>query len=50
MFAALIAAVLGFGGFLAIGASVAKTLFFVFLALFVFTLISGAFLHRPTAS
>lgn len=39
---ALIAAVFGFGGIAAGAASVAKILFFIFLAIFVITLIAGA--------
>lgn len=38
---ALIAAFLGFGGIAAGAASIAKVLFFVFLALFIFSLITG---------
>ena len=39
---ALIAAVFGFGGVAAGAASIAKVLFFIFLAIFVITLIAGA--------
>lgn len=44
LIAAVLAAILGFGSAVAI----AKTLFFVFLVLFVFSLITGSFLERPT--
>lgn len=42
--AAIIAAVLGLGSAMV----TAKTLFFVFLALFLMTLVMGSFLQRPT--
>ena len=39
---AIIAAIFGFGGIAAGAASIAKVLFFIFLALFVITLLFGA--------
>jgi uncharacterized membrane protein YtjA (UPF0391 family) len=47
LIAALIAAFAGFGGMLVAGAGAAKVLFFIFLSLFLFALISGSFLERP---
>lgn len=41
--AALIAALLGFGGIAGVAMDIAKILFFVFLVLFVVSLIAGAF-------
>lgn len=38
---AIIAAIFGFGGIAAGAASIAKILFFIFLALFIFSLITG---------
>jgi uncharacterized membrane protein YtjA (UPF0391 family) len=38
---ALIAALLGFGGLAAASAGIAKTLFFIFLAIFLVTLVLG---------
>lgn len=49
MIAAAVAALAGFGGLLSVGVGVAKALFFVFLVLFLFALISGSFLQRPMA-
>lgn len=43
---AIIAAVLGFGGIAAGAASIAKVLFFIFLTLFVVTLLFGASLFK----
>lgn len=43
---AIIAAVFGFGGIAAGAASIAKVLFFIFLVLFVLTLVFGASLFR----
>ncbi|MBC8111597.1 MAG: DUF1328 domain-containing protein [Verrucomicrobia bacterium] len=40
---ALIAAIFGFGGIAVGAASIAKVLFFVFLILFIISLISGGF-------
>lgn len=40
------AALLGFGGLSAAAASIAKILFFVFIALFIVTLIIGLFIGR----
>lgn len=40
---ALIAAIFGFGGIVAGAVSIAKVLFFIFLILFVISLIAGAF-------
>jgi uncharacterized membrane protein YtjA (UPF0391 family) len=40
---AIIAAIFGFGGIAAGTASIAKTLFYVFLALFLLSLIAGGF-------
>lgn len=44
---ALIAAVLGFGGLAAGMAEIAKILFFIFLVIFVVTLIAHAMRGRP---
>ena len=43
---AIIAAVFGFGGIAAGAASIAKILFFIFLTLFVVTLLFGASLFK----
>jgi uncharacterized membrane protein YtjA (UPF0391 family) len=43
---AIIAAIFGFGGIAAGAASIAKALFFIFLVLFVLTLVFGATLFR----
>lgn len=43
---AIIAAIFGFGGIAAGAASIAKILFFVFIALFVITLLFGASLFK----
>jgi len=43
---ALIAAALGYGGLAATAASIAQTLFFLFLILFVVTLIAGLLRRR----
>jgi len=40
---AIIAAIFGFGGIAIGAASVAKTLFYIFLVLFILTLIAGGF-------
>jgi uncharacterized membrane protein YtjA (UPF0391 family) len=48
MLAALVAALLGFGGMVVAVDGIAKVLFFVFLVLFIFTLVMGSFLGRPT--
>lgn len=45
---ALIAGALGFGAVSGVAASIAKILFFVFLVLFIVSLISGA-VRRPVA-
>jgi uncharacterized membrane protein YtjA (UPF0391 family) len=45
---ALIAAFLGFGGVVGVSMDIAKILFFVFLVLFVVSLIAGAFRGRGT--
>ncbi|MBC7835526.1 MAG: DUF1328 domain-containing protein [Phycisphaerales bacterium] len=44
---ALVAALFGFGGIYVAAAGIAKILFFVFLVLFVISLIAGA-VRRPT--
>ncbi|HYE03682.1 MAG TPA: DUF1328 domain-containing protein [Phycisphaerales bacterium] len=44
---ALVAALFGFGGIYDAAASIAKILFFIFLVLFVVSLIAGA-VRRPT--
>lgn len=43
---ALIAAVFGFGGIVAVATDIARILFFVFLVLFVVSLISGGLSRR----
>ena len=43
---AIIAAIFGFGGIAAGAASIAKVLFFIFLALFVITILFGASLFK----
>ena len=45
---ALIAAVFGFGGIYVAAASIAKILFFVFLVLFVVSLLAGGLRRGPT--
>jgi uncharacterized membrane protein YtjA (UPF0391 family) len=40
---AIIAAIFGFGGVATGAASIAKTLFYIFLVLFILTLIAGGF-------
>lgn len=45
---ALIAAFLGFGGVAGVSMDIAKILFFVFILLFVVSLITGAFRGRGT--
>jgi uncharacterized membrane protein YtjA (UPF0391 family) len=47
---ALIAAFLGFGGVAGVSMDIAKILFFVFLVLFVVSLIAGAFRGRGANS
>jgi uncharacterized membrane protein YtjA (UPF0391 family) len=44
---ALIAAVFGFGGIAAGAAEIAKVLFFIFLVLFVISLVAGLFRRGP---
>lgn len=44
---ALIAGVLGFGGVYVAAAGIAKVLFFVFLILFIISLVSGGMTRRP---
>lgn len=44
---ALIAGVLGFGGVYVAAAGIAKILFFVFLILFIISLVSGGMTRRP---
>jgi uncharacterized membrane protein YtjA (UPF0391 family) len=44
---ALIAGVLGFGGVYVAAAGIAKILFFVFLILFVISLVTGGMTRRP---
>ena len=44
---AMIAGVLGFGGVYVAAAGIAKILFFVFLILFVISLVSGGMTRRP---
>jgi uncharacterized membrane protein YtjA (UPF0391 family) len=43
---AIIAAIFGFGGIAAGAASIAKVLFFIFLALFIITILFGASLFK----
>ena len=43
---ALVAAVFGFGGIAAGAATIAKTLFFIFLVLFVLSLVFGASIFK----
>jgi uncharacterized membrane protein YtjA (UPF0391 family) len=45
---ALIAGVLGFGGVAIISVDIARILFFIFLVLFVVSLIAGLLRGRPT--
>jgi uncharacterized membrane protein YtjA (UPF0391 family) len=47
LIAALIAAIFGFGGMAMSIAAFGKMLFFVFLVLFLISLITGSFLERP---
>jgi uncharacterized membrane protein YtjA (UPF0391 family) len=44
---ALVAAIFGFGGIAATSAGIAKLLFFVFLVLFVISLVTGRSPHPP---
>jgi uncharacterized membrane protein YtjA (UPF0391 family) len=44
---ALVAALFGFGGIAAGASSIAQILFFVFLVLFIVSLLAGGFRRRP---
>jgi len=47
---AVLAAIFGFGGITALALGISKILFFVFLALFVISLVLGLKGRRPSAS
>ena len=46
---AILAALFGFGGIAAGAAAIGKILFFIFLALFIISLVLGGFRNKPTA-
>jgi uncharacterized membrane protein YtjA (UPF0391 family) len=47
---AIIAAIFGFGGVAAGAVSIAKILFFIFVVLFVISLVAGAFIGKGVAN